>query len=427
MAGVVVGAARAHIDDAQNVASCHQRHGEHGFVLAFEHLREVLEPVILVRLPTDRHRFALPRHPARDALAQFQANLADHAGKALIGGAQHQLLFGRVEQVDLARICPRDLDGDVRRDLEHLLQVEGRAGRLSDTTQRLRLAALLVQFGAQAPDQHGRVTQLAVTVVEFLLQDGDIRVVRAPQGGEKTARAPGGAESAETFFHGQALPSSSFPLPRCGRGKEGKGLLLDVVRDDDGLGDLTHGFTRVHALDLDAAERLLLLQAVLIHQDAFGAVYRFARLQFVFQVGGLLLDLEESVPARDRDLDLGHQVGLFERLDQIGEDTRFFRPVDQVYLAVGGEQQHGRDLLVRDDLGGVYPVEFRHLDVENDDIGFEVADGLQGFGAVSGLPDDIVAAVLQHLLQVEADDRLIISDYNTKWLVAQRFPPRLLS
>src|SRR5581483_3619542 len=272
-----------------------------------------------------------------------------------------------------------------------------------DTTQRLRLAALLVQFGAQALDQHGRVTQLAVTVVEFLLQDGDIRVVRAPQGGEQTARAPGGAESAETFFHGQALPSSSFPLPRCGRGKEGKGLLLDVVRDDDGLGDLTHGFTRVHALDLDAAERLLLLQAVLIHQDAFGAVYRFARLQFVFQ------------------------VGLFERLDQIGEDTRFFRPVDQVYLAVGGEQQHGRDLLVRDDLGGVYPVEFRHLDVENDDIGFEVADGLQGFGAVSGLPDDIVAAVLQHLLQVEADDRLIISDYNTKWLVAQRFPPRLLS
>src|SRR5690349_5199820 len=63
MARVVVWAARAHIDDAEYIAARHQRYGEHGFVLAFEHLREVFEPMILIRLPAHRNWLALACYP----------------------------------------------------------------------------------------------------------------------------------------------------------------------------------------------------------------------------------------------------------------------------------------------------------------------------------------------------------------------------
>ena len=62
------------------------------------------------------------------------------------------------------------------------------------------------------------------------------------------------------------------------------------MRDDDRFRDLAHGFPRVHALYLDAAERLLFLQSVLVHKNAFCAVDRLTGLKLVLQIGGLFLN-----------------------------------------------------------------------------------------------------------------------------------------
>ena len=60
--------------------------------------------------------------------------------------------------------------------------------------------------------------------------------------------------------------------------------------------------------------------------------------------------------------------------------------------------------------GGREAVEARHLDVEDDEVGLELADELDGFVAPAGLADDVVALLLEDLLEVEADDGLVLGD-----------------
>ena len=65
----------------------------------------------------------------------------------------------------------------------------------------------------------------------------------------------------------------------------------------------------------------------------------------------------------------------------------------------------------RDDLlGGGDAVEHRHLHVEDDEVGPELLGELDGLLAVAGLADDVVALLLEHLLEVEADERLVLGD-----------------
>src|SRR5690606_10209858 len=63
--------------------------------------------------------------------------------------------------------------------------------------------------------------------------------------------------------------------------------------------------------------------------------------------------------------------------------------------------------------GGGEPVHPRHLDVEDGEVGGELADQLDGFVAPAGLPHDLVALLLEGLLQVEADDGLVFGDDDT--------------
>ena len=156
------------------------------------------------------------------------------------------------------------------------------------------------------------------------------------------------------------------------------------------------------------------LEAVLVHQDALGAVHGLAGVQLVFQVRDLVLQLDEFFIAVNGD---GHgrvQVGLFERLDQVVEDAGLGRPLDQVFLGVGRQQQHGGDALRADHLARLNAVHFRHLDVQDHDVGLEFAGQFHGLGAVAGLADDLMAHVFQCLPQVQPDDRLVVRDYDTQ-------------
>ena len=55
-------------------------------------------------------------------------------------------------------------------------------------------------------------------------------------------------------------------------------------------------------------------------------------------------------------------------------------------------------------------VEPGHLDVEDDEVGPQLAHELDGLVAAAGLADDVVALLLEELLEVEADDRLVLGD-----------------
>jgi hypothetical protein len=68
----------------------------------------------------------------------------------------------------------------------------------------------------------------------------------------------------------------------------------------------------------------------------------------------------------------------------------------------------------RDDLlGGRDAVEHRHLDIEDHQIRSEL-DGEPHRGlAVAGLADHLEALLLQHLLEVEPDEGLVLGDEDT--------------
>src|SRR4029077_18456709 len=86
--------------------------------------------------------------------------------------------------------------------------------------------------------------------------------------------------------------------------------------------------------------------------------------------------------------------------------------LDQVALAEGGEDEHGRPSLARDLPGRGQRVHARQLDVEDGQVGLEVLDELHGLVAAAGLAHDVVALLLEDLLEVEADDGLVLSDHH---------------
>ena len=112
----------------------------------------------------------------------------------------------------------------------------------------------------------------------------------------------------------------------------------------------------------------------------------------------------------ERDLDRGDEVALLERLHDVAQRAGVARLLDEVVLRERGEDQDGGEALARDVAGGGEAVHARHLDVEDREVGLRLADELDGLVAAAGLADDLVALFLEDLLQVEADDRLVLGD-----------------
>ncbi len=110
---------------------------------------------------------------------------------------------------------------------------------------------------------------------------------------------------------------------------------------------------------------------------------------------------------------LGHgrdQLGLAEGLDQVGRHARVASLLDEVALAEGGEQEH-RDVVARADLTGRRDaIEAGHLHVEHGEIRAMGVDERHSLVPPTGLGHDHVAGFLEDLLEVEADDGLVVSD-----------------
>jgi hypothetical protein len=118
----------------------------------------------------------------------------------------------------------------------------------------------------------------------------------------------------------------------------------------------------------------------------------------------------QLLEAAQRHLDRGHQLGALERLDQVGQRAGVAGLLDEVALAERREDQHGGTALARDLAGRGQAVEPGHLDVEDGEVRLELAHEPHRLVAPSGLADDLVALLLEGLLQVEADDGLVLGD-----------------
>ena len=71
------------------------------------------------------------------------------------------------------------------------------------------------------------------------------------------------------------------------------------------------------------------------------------------------------------------------------------------------------DSLLSDLLRGGQAVEDRHLDVKDDQIGTLADRELDRRLTVTRLADDLVVLFLEHLLEVEPDQRLVFGDHDT--------------
>ncbi len=109
-------------------------------------------------------------------------------------------------------------------------------------------------------------------------------------------------------------------------------------------------------------------------------------LEPLLQRADLGLEALDLLEPAHRHLDGGHQVGLGERLDEVGHRTGLAGPLDELALGERGEE---------DDGGG--PVR---------------GDALDGGDAVTGLTDDLIAVFFEHLLEVQPDQGLILGDHN---------------
>src|SRR5918912_3505165 len=192
-------------------------------------------------------------------------------------------------------------------------------------------------------------------------------------------------------------------------------LLLYLMREQDRLGHLAHRLARIHTELLDAPESFRLFEALAIHENALGAIHDLARLQRLFQRAHLLAQGPELLEAGQRDLEGRLDVGVAEGLDEIPDDADLLGALDQFFLAVRGQQQHGRDVLRGQDLRRVESVELGHLDIHDDDIGTRLARQSHGGRAVAGLADHLIAERGEHLPQVEPDQRLIVRYEDAAW------------
>ena len=130
------------------------------------------------------------------------------------------------------------------------------------------------------------------------------------------------------------------------------------------------------------------------------------------EIGVLVLERHDLLEAAERHLDRRDEVALLERLHQVRERAGVAGLVDEIVLRERGQDQHGRQSLAGDRPRGGEPVHPRHLDVEDREIGVELAHEIDGVVAAAGLTDDLVILFFEDLLEVETDDRFVLGEHH---------------
>lgn len=163
-------------------------------------------------------------------------------------------------------------------------------------------------------------------------------------------------------------------------------------------------------MNLDSPVGFGLVHAMLGHDEAFRLVHQLSRLQPHFEIRDLAGQLKILLEAATCHFNSWRQVAWFERLDEITERPRRRCAIHQLSIPVGRQQNRRRDLFFRDDPNRLDAIEIRHFDIKYADIWAEFSGHIHRRFSISGFGHNLVAHVLQHLLEVEQDDWVVVGD-----------------
>jgi hypothetical protein len=143
-------------------------------------LREVAEPLVGSGAAADGHWLALLRGPTRYPFANLEADLADHVLTGFISRTEDKLVRFLVEQVQLARVRPSDLEGDVHGMPQHILKIERGAGCLGHLPKGFGFGAPFGSFAPQVIQHPLRFLKGAVPELDLPHERLSICPVRRP-------------------------------------------------------------------------------------------------------------------------------------------------------------------------------------------------------------------------------------------------------
>src|SRR5271166_1415992 len=234
------------------------------------------------------------------------------------------------------------------------------------------------------------------------------------------ARSSGSAKKARKA---RDMPSRSSSGPEPGGGSLiGSGLQFPV---DHLLRHVSHPGPRPHRGALDERERVRLAQAAPFHQELLGLLDLPTGLDLVLGPLGtvhpaglkpldLLVDRPVLPALGQHPLDRRQKLLAAEWLDQVGGHPGVAGVLDEVPLTEGGEHEHGHLVARRDLAGGTDAVHAGHLDVQDGEVGLVGFDQGDGFVAAPRFPHDVIAGRKQDLLEIEADDGLVLGDDHSR-------------
>jgi len=185
------------------------------------------------------------------------------------------------------------------------------------------------------------------------------------------------------------------------------GVALDLVAEDNGFGHVFHGSAFLATLALEGEVGLLLGEAEIALQDAFGALDEFAGFKLLREVGVFALEARHFDFGADQESDGGDELYL-----ALGVDVRLaVLDVDDADGAPTAEEGHGEESFVAVFREFVEELEAWVLgSITGDGYGFEMlgdpsSDALAdmeleavddfGVGVLGGAEDEFF--VLQHI------------------------------
>ena len=159
---------------------------------------------------------------------------------------------------------------------------------------------------------------------------------------------------------------------------------------------------------------------MVVHQPTLGPVDRLAGLEPRLEVFDVAFQRGELGEAAERDLDRRDEVALLERLDQVGERAGVAGLLDELPLGERGDHEHGSQPFARDWRAAERPSRPGILMSRITRSGRSSRTELDRLVAPPGLAHDVVALLFEELLEVEADDGLVLRDHDTSRAAVQR-------
>src|SRR6476620_3875330 len=187
------------------------------------------------------------------------------------------------------------------------------------------------------------------------------------------------------------------------------------MRQEDSLGDFLHGLAGVHTGLADPMECFRLAELVGIHQHALGTLDDLARFERVVEVADLLLERAELLEPGERELDDRHELGFAERLDDVADNAGFASLLHELSVRKSRQEHDRSNALRRENSGCLDAINLRHPDIHHHQVWLRFAGELDRLAAVSCLADHVVAEMIQHLTQVQANQGFIVRDENAAW------------